>query len=127
MKPSAVATTCTITIANRAGAVHVVDGDRPLLDTLIEQGVDLPYGCRYGGCITCAAKLTAGQVDQHQQVALNNRQIDNGYVVLCVARPLSDCTIEVGVDSHDKLYRNPFLDPLAPHELKADIASPKES
>ena len=37
---------------------------------------------------------------------------------------LLDCTLEVGVDSHDRLYRNPFLDPLAPHELKADIATP---
>ena len=118
--------TRTITIANRAGATFVVDADRPLLDTLIEQGVDLPYGCRYGGCITCAAKITVGDVDQHEQVALNNRQLDNGYVVLCVARPLSDCTLEVGVDSHDRLYRNPFLDPLAPHELKANIATPKD-
>ncbi len=116
----------TITIANRAGATYVVDADRPLLETLEEHGVDLPYGCRYGGCITCAAKVTVGQVDQHEQVALNNRQLDHGYVVLCVARPLSDCTLEVGVDSHDTLYRNPFLDPLAPHELKADIAQPKE-
>ena len=51
---------------------------------------DLPYGCKYGGCITCAAKLTAGEVDQAAQVALNNRQIANGYVILCVARPLTD-------------------------------------
>ena len=62
-----------------------------------------------------------------EQVALNNRQINNGYVVLCVARPLSDCTLEVGVESHDTLYRNPFLDPLEPHELKSDIATPKEA
>jgi ferredoxin len=115
----------TITIANRGGATYTVDGRRPLLYTLREQGVDLPYGCKYGGCITCAAKLTVGEVDQRRQVALNNRQINNGYVVLCVARPVSDCTLEVGVESHDKLYRNPFLDPLEPHELKADIATPK--
>jgi ferredoxin len=119
--------TRSITIANRGGATHTVDARRPLLDTLREQGVDLPYGCKYGGCITCAAKLTAGQVDQRRQVALNNRQIRNGYVVLCVARPMSDCTLEIGVESHDKLYRNPFLDPLEPHELKADIATPKEA
>ena len=118
--------THTITIANRSERTFVVEADRPLLDTLLEHGVDLPYGCRYGGCITCAAKVTAGEVDQQEQVALNNRQIGHGYAVLCVARPLSDCTIEVGVDSHDKLYRNPFLDPLEPHELKADIAAPKE-
>jgi len=116
-----------ITIANQDGGVYTVASDRPLLETLEEHGVDLPYGCRYGGCITCAAKLTAGHVDQSEQVALNNRQINSGYVVLCVAKPLSDCTLEVGVESHDKLYRNPFLDPLEPHELKADIAQPKDS
>jgi ferredoxin len=117
----------TITITNQGGDAYTVDADRPLLETLEELGVDLPYGCRYGGCITCAAKLTSGQVDQSEQVALNNRQINNGYIVLCVARPLSDCTLEVGVDSHHGLYRNPFLDPLEPHELKANIATMKEA
>ena len=116
--------TWTITVANQVGGPFVVDADRPLLDTLEEHGVDLPYGCRYGGCITCAAKVTAGEVDQSEQVALNNRQLNHGYAVLCVARPRSDCTLEVGVDSHDKLYRNPFLDPLEPHELKPAIAQP---
>jgi ferredoxin len=117
----------TITLANRAGATYTVSDRRPLLETLRDQGVDLPYGCKYGGCITCAAKLIAGEVDQRRQVALNNRQINNGYVLLCIARPLSDCTFEIGTESHDKLYRNPFLDPLEPHELKADIATPKET
>ena len=119
-------TTHTVTISNRGNATYDVDTSRPLLYTLREQGVDLPYGCKYGGCITCAAKLTAGEVDQRRQVALNNRQIANGYVILFVARPLTDITLEIGVESHGQLYRNPFLDPLEPHELKADIATPKE-
>ena len=46
--------------------------------------------------------------------------------MLCVARAMTDCIMEIGVDSHDKLYRNPFLDPLAAHELKADIATAEE-
>lgn len=117
--------TFTITIANQGDERFTVDADRPLLDTLEEHGVDLPYGCRYGGCITCAAKVIEGEVDQSTQVALNNRQLNNGYAVLCVSYPKSDCTLEVGVDSHDKLYRNPFLDPLEPHELKPDIAQEK--
>ena len=41
-------------------------------------------------------------------------------------KALQDITLEIGVESHDRLYRNPFLDPLQPHELKADIATPKE-
>ena len=116
----------TVTLANRGGQQLQVDAGRPLLDTLREYGVDLPYGCRYGGCITCAAKLLEGEIDQRRQVALNNRQLANGYVILCVARPLTDCTLEIGVESHDELYRNPFLDPLEPHELKADIATRRE-
>ena len=117
----------TITIANRGGATFQVDARRPLLDALREQGVELPYGCRYGGCITCAAKLVDGEVNQAAQVALNNKQLSDGYVILCVARPVTDCTLEIGVDSHDKLYRNPFATPLQEHELKADIAGPLAS
>ena len=120
-------TTYTVTLSNRDHATYAVEAKRPLLDSLREQGVDLPYGCKYGGCISCAAKLIEGEVDQRRQVALNNRQLANGYVILCVARPKSDITMEIGVESHDKLYRNPFLDPLEPHELKADIAVPKET
>tara|TARA_B100001564_G_scaffold281615_1_gene244049 strand:- start:584 stop:961 length:378 start_codon:yes stop_codon:yes gene_type:complete len=115
-----------VTIKNRKNAIFQVEPNRPLLDSLRDQGVDLPYGCKYGGCITCAAKLISGKVDQRRQVALNNRQISDGYIILCVARPISDCTLQIGVESHDKLYRNPFLDPLKPHELKADIAKPKD-
>ncbi len=115
-----------VTIKNRKNAIFQVEANRSLLDSLRDQGVDLPYGCKYGGCITCAAKLISGKVDQRRQVALNNRQINDGYIILCVARPKSDCTLQIGVESHDKLYRNPFLDPLKPHELKADIAKPKD-
>jgi hypothetical protein len=54
------------------------------------------------------------------------RQLADGYVLLCVARPLVDCSFDVGVESHDRLYRNPFASPLAPHELKPGIATPLE-
>ena len=111
-----------VEISNRRGKSYKVEDKRPLLDSLKEQGVDLPYGCKYGGCITCAAKLVYGEVDQRRQVALNNRQINDGYIILCVARPRSNLILEIGVESHDKLYRNPFLDPLKPNELKDDIA-----
>ncbi|MBU2582019.1 MAG: 2Fe-2S iron-sulfur cluster binding domain-containing protein [Alphaproteobacteria bacterium] len=116
----------TITLANRGGKPFVVDRRRPLLATLEAQGVSLPYGCKYGGCISCAARLLHGKVDQRAAVVLNNKQLSDGYILLCVARPLSDCALAVGVDSHDKLYRDPFAHLLAPHELKSDLATPLE-
>jgi ferredoxin len=113
--------TFDITLANRDGRVITVDARKPLLVSLEEHRVSLPYGCRYGGCISCAAKLLAGAVDQRAGVALNGRQLANGYVLLCIARPKSDCTFDVGVESHDKLYRNPFQSPLRPDEMKPEL------
>jgi ferredoxin len=110
----------TVTLANRDAQRFKVDGEQVLLAALESQGVSLPYGCRYGGCISCAAKLLAGVVYQSAGVALTGRQLADGYVLLCVARPKSDCTLEVGVESHDRLYRNPFQSPLRPDELKPE-------
>ena len=47
-------------------------------------------------------------------------------MLLCIARPLTVCAFDVGVESHDRLYRNPFACILAPHELKPDVATPLE-
>jgi ferredoxin len=115
--------TVKITLANQGGQVFAVERDKPLLDSLERHGVSLPYGCRYGGCISCAAKLLSGAVDQRAGVALNRRQLADGYVLLCIARPQSDCTFDVGVESHDRLYRNPFRSPLGPEELKPGLRS----
>jgi ferredoxin len=98
----------TITLANRGGRRFEVFEDEYILDAIEEQGGVLPVGCRYGGCVTCAAKLLQGSVDQSEGVALKPRQAADGYVLLCIACPLSDCTFDVGVESHDRLYRNPF-------------------
>ena len=82
-----------IIIVNRENKTFEVSDRKPLLQELRAQGLDLPYGCEYGGCITCAAKLIKGEIDQRSQVALNNRQINNGYIVLCVARPKTDLSL----------------------------------
>jgi ferredoxin len=39
---------------------------------------------------------------------VNKRQTQDGYVLLCVARPTEDCVFDVGVESHVTLYQNPF-------------------
>ncbi len=97
-----------ITLANRGGRIVECGDDEPILDAAEDAGLVLPFGCRYGGCITCAARLVSGVVDQSEGVALKPDQIADGFVLLCVARPRSDCVLEVGVESQDRLYRNPF-------------------
>ncbi|MGI9414818.1 MAG: 2Fe-2S iron-sulfur cluster-binding protein [Hyphomicrobiales bacterium] len=100
-----------VTLANRGGREIEVWDDETILDAAEDQGEVLPYACRYGGCVTCAARLVSGIVDQSDGVALKPDQIEDGYVLLCVAQPRSDCVFKVGVESHDTLYRNPFKSP----------------
>jgi ferredoxin len=96
-----------ITLKN-SNIILSVASDEPIYQAALKAGVQLPIGCDYGGCITCAAKLVSGEVRQPGATALNKRQSKAGYILLCVACPKSDCMIEEGVSSHDALYQNPF-------------------
>lgn len=97
-----------VTLLNRGHLTLNVGEDRSILDVVEAAGCVLPVACRYGGCITCAARMLSGSVRQPGGTALNKRQSELGYVLLCVARPKADCVFEVGVESHDRLYVNPF-------------------
>ncbi|MUG97657.1 2Fe-2S iron-sulfur cluster binding domain-containing protein [Scytonema sp. UIC 10036] len=97
-----------ITLVNRNNFTLEVTGDRYILDAVEAAGLRLPVGCRYGACITCAARLIEGEVEQCQAIALKPAQEAMGYVLLCIAYPRSDCKFEVGVESQYKLYVNPF-------------------
>ncbi|MEL7544033.1 MAG: 2Fe-2S iron-sulfur cluster-binding protein [Pseudomonadota bacterium] len=103
--------THTITLRNRDGLTLEVREDEAIIDAVEAAGHVLPIACRYGGCITCAAKMISGKVRQPKGTALNKRQSKAGYVLLCVARPQSDCVFDVGVESHNTLYQNPFAAP----------------
>lgn len=103
--------TFRITLRNRENVSVTCGADEPIYDACLAAGYQLPIACAYGGCITCAARLIEGKVRQPGATALNKRQSKAGFILLCVARPMTDCVLEVGVDSHDGLYQNPFAVP----------------
>ncbi len=65
------------------------DGEN-ILDAAMDAGLDLPFACKGGVCATCKAKIIRGQVEMDLNHALEQEELDAGYVLTCQAHPLSD-------------------------------------
>ena len=65
-----------------------------ILQAALDHGLDLPYSCLQGWCVTCAGRLLSGKVDQSASFRFYEKDAEEKFVLLCTARPLSDVRIE---------------------------------
>jgi ferredoxin-NADP reductase len=57
-------------------------------------GMRLPSSCTKGLCGTCKSRLVSGQVDMKHQGGIRQREIDQGMVLLCCSKPLTDLVVD---------------------------------
>ena len=78
-----------------AGLQYDVEGDLSLLEAAEMSRVQLPSSCRNGTCRTCMCRMLSGEVSYAiEWPGLTAEEKAEGYVLPCVARPLSDVVLE---------------------------------
>jgi ring-1,2-phenylacetyl-CoA epoxidase subunit PaaE len=61
-----------------------------ILDGAAATRTDLPFACKGGVCGTCRAQVTSGQVDMRRNYALDEDEVERGFVLTCQTHPVDD-------------------------------------
>lgn len=84
----------TVTLDGRSTQTSFVPADT-VLDAVLRARPEAPFACRGGICGTCRAMLVIGEVAMDANFALEDDELDRGFVLTCQARPT---TASVSVD-----------------------------
>jgi len=80
----------TIKLDDRSFDFDLGFNSSSILDAALKQGADLPFACKGGVCATCRAKLVEGEVDMDVNYALEQEEIEQGFILTCQSHPRSN-------------------------------------
>lgn len=80
----------TVIADGRALTFDLTRNTKSILDAGNDEGADLPYSCKAGVCSTCKAKVVEGEVEMDANFALEDYEVEAGYVLSCQCYPVTD-------------------------------------
>jgi ring-1,2-phenylacetyl-CoA epoxidase subunit PaaE len=87
----------TVRMDGRRRSFTMRMGEETVLDAAARAGLELPFSCRAGVCSTCRTKVISGQVEMAQNYALEEGELEEGYVLACQSR-VKTPTLELDYD-----------------------------
>jgi ring-1,2-phenylacetyl-CoA epoxidase subunit PaaE len=80
-------TQVTVVMDGRRRSFEMPSDGTTVLEAAEQAGLDLPYSCRAGVCSTCRTRVVRGAVTMMTNYALEQWEVDAGYVLCCQALP----------------------------------------
>ncbi len=68
----------------------VLDAETSVLQAALDARLDAPYSCRAGVCSTCKARLVEGEVEMRANQALEDYEVEAGYILTCQSHAKTD-------------------------------------
>jgi len=72
--------------------------DKSILDTALDNKLDVPYSCQGGVCSSCIARIKSGKAEMKTNQILTEDELKEGLILTCQAHPTSN---QVLVDYDD--------------------------
>ena len=95
--PAADSAEVTVLMDGRRRTFTMRMNDGTVLDAATDAGLELPFSCRAGVCSTCRTKVVSGEVEMAQNYALEEWELEQGYVLACQSR-VKTPTLELDYD-----------------------------
>jgi ring-1,2-phenylacetyl-CoA epoxidase subunit PaaE len=82
---------CEVTVVlDGRQTITTIPADTPVLDGDQLARPDLPFACKGGVCGTCRARVVSGEVRMRRNFALEESEVEAGFVLTCQSLPVSE-------------------------------------
>lgn len=81
------------------GASHPCEEGESVLKVLTRAGVNIPYSCEKGTCLTCLMKGVDGKIPKEAQKNLQLTLSEQGYFLACLCKPTSSLSVQLADDA----------------------------
>ncbi|MEX1003342.1 MAG: 2Fe-2S iron-sulfur cluster-binding protein [Crocinitomicaceae bacterium] len=80
----------TVIIDDEKFQFKLKSNGKDVLSAAQDQDADVPFSCKGGVCCTCRAKLLEGKVKMDLNFALEDDEVEQGFILTCQSHPITE-------------------------------------
>jgi len=90
LKAKGIVSRVTVVLDTEETHFEIDANGKSILDAALDAGADVPFACKGAVCCTCRAKVLEGEVEMDMNYALEEEEVEEGYVLTCQSHPRSE-------------------------------------